>query len=108
MLVFVQRADLPDWTPVGVHEPAPRTAVPDTAARHADRASRDSSSDDGLVTRAEPGFELGQRTSLASGDTLPSVAAYRAGVELLRRRTGVSIQAAAVQFEEAIRHDPDF
>lgn len=50
------------------------------------------------------------RSSIAGVPTenLAAYAAYLRGVQLLRRRTGATIQGAIAQFKEAIRHDPQF
>ncbi len=41
-------------------------------------------------------------------DNLAAYEAYLRGAQLLRRRTGATIEAAIVQFKEAIRHDSQF
>lgn len=48
------------------------------------------------------------RIANAPTESLAAYEAYLRGVQLLRRRTGATIEAAIVQFKEAIRHDSQF
>ncbi len=48
------------------------------------------------------------RIANAPTENLEAYEAYLRGDQLLRRRTGATIEAAITQFEDAIRHDPEF